>query len=531
MTNSNLKYFDKSWIKEDKRVLETDIVVYGGTAAGLMAAIEAKRQGLKVLLCHPGIFLGGLTTGGLGFTDFGNRHIIGGLAGEFYQKVGKAYGTERCYGFEPKVASQIFQNWLDEEKIEVLKKQFLAEVVLEDKKISSVSFLGGLRIKAKGYIDTTYEGDLMAKAGVSFTVGREGNQVYGETHNGAQLHPSHQFLRPVDPYVVPGKQESGLLPGISASVVTQGEGDDFVQAYNFRVCMTDDPNLRVAFPKPDNYQASDYELLHRYLIGMPGWRREDPQVESNDRFFNKFDRLHVKSKTDTNNHGPVSTDFIGGSWNWPKASYEERELIFQQHVTYQQGYHYYMSTDPSVPKDIQQQYQKWGLAKDEFLETGHWSHSLYIREARRMVSDLVITEDVCEGKTKHSQIVGMGAYQMDSHHVRRVVVNGSVRNEGDVQKPIPAPYGIPFQAIVPKRSECENLCVPVCLSASHIAFGSIRMEPVFMILAQSGMIALAIALKNKQPVQAIDTSAYEKALLSAGQVLKTDKTNNESGNP
>jgi hypothetical protein len=247
--------------------------------------------------------------------------------------------------------------------------------------------------------------------------------------------------------------------------------------------------------------------------------------------FNKFDRLHAKHKTDTNNHGPVSTDFIGGSWNWAEASYEEREVIFQKHVTWQQGYFYFMTNDSRVPSDMQEEYRKWGLAKDEFKETGHWSHSLYVREARRMIGEVVITEGVCEGRIQHEQIAAMGAYQMDSHHVRRVIVDGAVMNEGDVQKSIPAPYGIPMRALFPKESECTNLAVPVCLSASHIAYGSARMEPVFMMLAQSAVIATSLALAQGKPLQGVDGNQLEKLLLEAGQVLKTDQKNDHSGNP
>lgn len=531
MSNGFLQYYNPAWVVPDGRTLEADVLVYGGNAAGVVAAVELVRRGQKPVLCHPGRHLGGLTSGGLGYTDFGNKKVVGGLAREFYRALGPIYGLPECFSFEPGAAEKIFEHWVREQKIEVIRCAYLKDVTVVGKRISKVQFHGGLVMKAKSFIDTSYEGDLMAKAGVSFVVGRESNREFGETHNGSQIHPTHQFDRSVDPYVIPGKKESGLLPGIEAGPVEEGLGDKKVQAYNFRVCMTDDPGQKVPFPKPEGYNPADYELAARFLAGVKNWRREDPEARPNDRIFNKFDRLTAKHKTDTNNHGPVSTDFIGGSWNWAEGSYEAREVIFQNHVRWQQGLHYFMANDQRVPEDIRTEYSRWGLARDEFADTGHWPHQLYIREARRMRGAVVVSEAVCQGEKTHPDVAGMGAYQMDSHHVRRVVVDGCVKNEGDVQKRVPAPYGIPYLAMIPKEGECENLAVPVCLSATHIAYGSIRMEPVFMVMAQSAAIGVALALGKNQPLLAATGAPLQKALVEAGQVVATDARNDGGGNP
>lgn len=508
MVKSQLHYFHPSWISPSTEDHACDLCIYGGTAAGVIAAITAAGAGLRVCLAHPGLRLGGMTTGGLSHTDFGQQAAIGGLSREFYRRVGAKYGRAESWGFEPHIAQEVLDAWIASTPVVVRCGQFLEAVERRGSRIHELVFLGGMRVRARAFMDCTYEGDLMARAGVPYTVGREGNAAYGETMNGAQIHQTHQFDGEVSPWRVPGKPESGLLPGIEdAGPIEIGCGDRRVQAYNFRVCMTDDPGLRVPFPEPGDYDPGRYELAARWL-----------SITKAD-LFRKFDRI-TPGKTDTNNHGAVSTDLIGASSRWPEADYPEREAIFQEHVSWQKGLHFFMANDPRVPVPIRERYARFGLPKDEFPDTDHWPRELYVREARRMVGDVVITERHCRSEQPCREPVGLGSYQMDSHHCRRLVVGGFVKNEGDVQAPLERPYGIERAAIVPPESSCVNLVVPVCLSASHIAYGSVRMEPVFMLLAQSGALLAAEALEADQPVQAVPYGGLKARLLAAGQILE-----------
>lgn len=485
-----------------------DVCIYGGTAAGVVAAIQSARDGLRAVVLESSNHLGGMTAGGLGWTDFGNKATVGGLACEFYRRVGRHYNTDEQWCFEPSVAERILNAWIEETGTTVLRREYLAEVRMTNGRIESILLESGLIVRAKMFIDATYEGDLMARAGVRYTVGREGNSTYGETINGMQIHPKHQFDYTVDPYRIEGAPGSGLLPGIDPSDdYVRGAGDRRIQAYNFRMCLTNDPDNRRPFPRPANYDRHDYELLSRYLRG--GW----------NEIFAKFDRIPGR-KTDTNNHGAFSTDFIGQNHAWPEASYAAREKIFQAHVTYQQGLQWFLSHDEAVPPAIREAYVEWGLPWDEFIETDGWPHALYIREARRMAGDYVMTEHHCRGTTQVDDPVGLGAYGMDSHNCRRIVIDGRLWNEGDVQAAGFPPYGISWRAMVPRRAECTNLIVPVCLSASHIAYGSLRMEPVFMVLGQSAAIAASLTLKEKCAVQDLPYAALHEQLLNAGQALQ-----------
>jgi len=492
----------------DARTLNADLCIYGGVSGGVIAAIEASNRGLKVVLLEPGSHFGGMTAGGLGMTDVGNKNVVGGLSREFYKRIGKHYGVVEEWRFEPHVAENVYEDWIREcANIVALKREFLKSVSVADGKILALHTVSGLTVNARMFMDATYEGDLMAAAGVSFFVGRESNSVYGETVNGAQLHKEHQFENPVDPYVTPGVPASGLLPGIDDDSSYQpGAGDKRVQAYNFRMCLTKREDLRIPFPKPEAYDSAWYTLLKRYLA--TGW----------NEVFRKFDPIR-NGKTDTNNHGAVSTDFIGMNHNYPLAGYAERERIYQAHVTWQQGLMWCLANDPGVPAAIREPMSEWGLCRDEFQESGGWPHAMYVREGRRMVSDYVMTEHNCRGEIVVDDPIGMAAYGMDSHNCRRMVANGRVVNEGDVQAGNFLPYPVSYKSIVPKKSECANLLVPFCLSASHIGFGSIRMEPVVMVLAQSGAIAAAIALDEKVPVQDVCYKALRKELEAAGQVL------------
>ncbi|HEX2862410.1 MAG TPA: FAD-dependent oxidoreductase [Lacunisphaera sp.] len=487
--------------------IAVDLCVYGNSPAAITAAIRATRHGHSVALVINSAFLGGLTAGGLGNTDIGNKQAIGGMARDFYRRVGGHYGVAEEWRFEPKVAEKVFREILAEARVQPFMREYPVAVEKQGARLELVRFESGLEIAAKVFIDASYEGDLLALAGISHVVGREGNTEFHELLNGVQIRETHQFETAVDPYVEPGNPKSGLLPGVvSAPLAAIGSGDDKVQAYNFRMCLTQAPD-RLPFPRPEGYNPLDYELLARYL--RTGWNEA----------FRKFDAIRG-NKTDTNNHGAISTDFIGGSWEFPRGTWKEREEIFQRHVTWQQGLMWFMSHDPRVPATLQAQYRTWGLPVDEFTATGGWSHQLYIRESRRMRSDYVITEHDCRGFVRAEDPVGLGAYAMDSHNCQRIVINGLVRNEGDVQSAGFKPYPISYRAITPRRAEAENLLAPVCLSATHIAYGSIRMEPVFMILGESAASAAHLALSQHLAVQDVPYARLRELLAEARQVVK-----------
>jgi hypothetical protein len=505
---SDLHYYLPSTKDRHHEKLNVDVCIYGGTMAGVMAAIEISRKGGRAVIVENSNHLGGMTASGLGWTDFGNKATVGGLAREFYRRIGCHYGAEEQWCFEPSVSTRVINEWLAETGTPVFLREYLSSLKSLNGRIESIQLESGLVVKANVFIDATYEGDLLAHAGVRYRVGRESNALYHETVNGMQIHAKHQFDYAVDPYRVAGAPASGLLPGIeTASDYSLGSGDQRIQAYNFRMCLTNRPENRRPFPKPAGYDRSHYELLARYLRG--GWHE----------VFAKFDPI-PNGKTDTNNHGAVSTDFIGQNHGWPDGSYKERENIFQAHVTYQQGLQWFLANDESVPPALRAAYAEWGLPQDEFPETGGWPHALYIREARRMISDYVLTEHNCRGSTKAEDPVGLGAYGMDSHNCRRLLIDGRLWNEGDVQAAGFPPYGISWRSLIPRRGECDNLIVPVCVSASHIAYGSIRMEPVFMVLGQSAGIAAMLALRENCRVQDLPYAALREQLIQAGQVLE-----------
>ena len=510
-----------------------DVVIYGGTSAAVAAAVQVKRMGKTVIIVGPDKHLGGLTAGGLGWTDSGRKEAIGGISCEFYQRIKKHYDKaeawiyqkpkeysryrpkdDAMWVFEPHVAEQIFEELVAEYKIPVYRDQWLNRkdgVKKDGPRTVSITMLSGETYRGRIFIDATYEGDLMASAGVSYHVGREGNEVYGETLNGVQTRNAtkHQFEKPVDPYIKPGEPASGLLPRIHAGGPgEEGHGDRRVQAYNYRMCLTKVPENRIAFPKPDNYDPMQYELLARYLD--KGWRA----------IFAKFDPA-PNAKTDTNNHGAFSTDDIGMHYDYPEGSYERRREILKEHEDYQKGLMWFLAYDPRVPADVREKMSQWGLAKDEFTDTGHWPHQIYVRESRRMISDFVTTELHLRRIKPTPKPIGMGSYNMDSHNVQRYVdENGHARNEGDIQINPGGPYPISYGAVVPKASECTNLLVPVCVSSSHIAYGSIRMEPVFMILGQSAATAAVFAIEDDINVQDVDYLKLRARLLADGQVLE-----------
>jgi hypothetical protein len=522
-----------------------DIVIYGGTSAAVVAAVQAKKMGKSVLIACPDKHLGGLSSGGLGFTDTGNKAVIGGLSRDFYHRVWKHYdradawkwqkqseygnkgqGTPAIDGaqrtmwiFEPHIAEQVFEDFVKEFAIPVHRDEWLNRgaggVTKVGARIAAIETLRGNRYSGKMFLDATYEGDLLAAAGIAYHVGREAKSVYDEQYNGVQtgiLHHRHHFgvlKEKISPYVVPGNPASGILPRVSKDPPGEyGAGDKRLQAYCYRMCLTDHPDNRIPFPKPDGYDPAQYELLVR--IFNAGWRET----------FEKFDPI-PNHKTDTNNHGPFSTDNIGFNYDYPEASYERRREILAEHERYQKGWLYFIANDPRVPKEVQDAMRRWGLAKDEFTDNGNWPHQIYVREARRMIGSYVMTENELQKKRPTPDSVGMGSYTIDSHNVQRYITpEGYVQNEGDIGVPTGGPYQIAYGSLVPKRGQCDNLLVPVCVSSSHIAFGSIRMEPVFMILGQSAATAASMAIDAKQPVQDVPYERLRERLLADGQVLE-----------
>ncbi|GAA3407584.1 FAD-dependent oxidoreductase [Paenibacillus hodogayensis] len=513
---SSLTYYKPAQKQAFPETVKADLCIYGGTSAGIAAAVQASRMGLKVVIVEFGSHLGGLTTGGLGATDIGHKGAIGGIAREFYLALGKHYGTTEGDGtqwtFEPSVAKAIFMEWLEREQIQVYMEQHLDKVIKRNGNIAEIAMENGNTFAASMFIDATYEGDLMAQAGVSYHVGRESNNTYKEVLNGIHFGDrEHDFKIWVDPYTIEGKPDSGLLAGVSdAPLGRQGQGDSSVQAYNFRICLTNVEANQIPFPEPPGYCPDDFTLLARYIQGGI-W----------DALL-----LHIampNGKSDLNNKGAVSTDFIGQNYRWPEGSYAEREHIFQAHVRNNVGMLYFLGNDERVPRAVREEVRKWGLPADEFTETGHWTPQLYIREARRMIAETVMTEHHCRRLRTVDDSIGLAAYTMDSHNCRRVVLDGRCINEGNVEVPAAAPYPISYRAIVPKGEQCSNLLVPVCLSASHIAFGSIRMEPVFMILGQSAATAAALALQDGRSVQEVDYAKLRQKLLEDNQFLDWPK--------
>ena len=519
-----------------------DVIIYGGTASAVMAAVQVKKMGKTVIIVSPDMHLGGLSSGGLGFTDTGNKEVIGGLSKEFYQRLFKHYDSDKAwiwqkkaeFGnkgqstvaldgatksmwiFEPHVAENTFEQYISENKITVYRNEWLDRSAngTEKKLDAIVSFktLSGNSYKAKMFIDATYEGDLMAAAGINYHVGREANSLYGEKWNGVQaevFQHGHYFKHKVSPYKIEGDPKSGLLPEISSEPIAEnGTGDKKIQAYCFRMCLSNHPENRISFAKPENYDPQRYELINR--VFAKAWRET----------FDKFD-LIPNRKTDTNNHGPFSTDYIGKNYDYPEASYERRKEIIKDHELYQKGLMYFLQNDPKIPADVQSKMKEWGLPKDEFKDNGGWPHQLYIREARRMIGEYVMTEADALGKTKVPHSIGMGSYSLDAHNAQRYVKSdGYVQNEGDIGVHPDKPYSIAYGSILPKEKECKNLLVSVCVSSSHIAYGSIRMEPVFMILGQSAGAAAVLSIENNVSPQKLPYEKLRNVLLNEKQRLE-----------
>lgn len=494
-----------------------DVCIYGGTSGGVIAAYTAKKMGKSVLLIEPGRHVGGLSSGGLGYTDIGNKYAVTGLGLDFYRRLGKYYGQFEAWIFEPHVAENVFLQYLQAAKVEVIYQHRITGAVKENGYIREVQLENiatkpakPVSIRAKVFIDCSYEGDLMARAGVSYIVGREPASKYNESYNGVQVQPpatpqrGNQIPDGVDPYKIPGDPSSGLLWGISdAPLPPIGSGNHHVQAYNFRICLTNDPANRIPLTRPEGYDSTKYELLPRYIARL---------TAPNDiREILKFD-LMPNHKTDINNGGGFSTDMIGMNWHYPDADYETRDKFYKELKAYNQGLLYFIGHDPRIPDSVRNFMLDWGYPKDEYQDNDHWSPQIYVREARRMIGEYVMTQDNCERKVVVEDGIGMAAYGMDSHNTQRLVINGMAKNEGDVQRGGAGPYPISYRALVPKETECKNLLVPVCLSASHIGYGSIRMEPVFMVLGQSAGIAAAFAVDANIPVQKVEVKRIQQLL-------------------
>jgi len=508
MRLEKLCYYNPRFIETTNRFIETDICIYGGNAAGIATAIQAARMGQRAVVLEPSGKLGGMTASGLSNTDSGQKHTVGGISREFYQRAGRHYGIDEEWKFEPHVAERVLSEMIDEAGVAVYYYQFLQSVCLANGYIESIELEGGLRVRARVFIDCSYEGDLMAQSGVSYTVGREDNIIYGEAYNGVQIAETHQFDFPVDPYCIPGDSLSGLLPGIDSSPLPPvGSGDRRLQAYNFRLCLSRDPANRIPFEKPEGYNELEYELGARYLAA--GF----------DRALCSARQAIRGNKVDSNNSGGLSSDFIGRNYEYPEGSYARREQIYQEHVTYHKGLMWFCRYDPRVPEVLREEIAQWGLAADEFTSTGGWPHQLYVREARRMISGYIMTEHDCLSRRSADDPVGMASYTMDAHNARRFIRDGRVLNEGNVEIPV-EPFGISLRSILPLRSQCKNLVVPVCLAASHIAYGSIRMEPVFMILGQSAATVAVLAIEDKCSVQEVDYNELRTQLERDGQCLE-----------
>lgn len=525
----------------EKDSFNADIIVYGGTSSAVSTAVAASRLGKKVILVSPDVHLGGLSSSGLGFTDTGNKTVIGGIAREFYQLIYQHYQSAKSwnwqkqseYGnvgqgnpaidgenrtmwiFEPHAAEEAFEKLIKQSDIKVYRNEWLDRengVIKKEGNIISLKTLSGKTFTGKVFIDATYEGDLMASAGVKYSIGREANSVYGEKWNGIQkgvFHHRHYFQEKIDPYKIPGNPSSGLLPRISGETPGEnGIGDNKIQAYCFRLCMTRVAENKIPISRPEGYDSTQYELLGR--VAKAGWME----------YFEKYDPI-PNLKTDVNNHGPVGFDNIGMNWDYPDATYERRKEIMKEHELYQKGLLYFITTDKRIPPAIRAKMSEWGLAKDEFRDNGNWPYNIYVRESRRMSGEYVMTENDIFGKRTGPRPVGMGSYTMDSHNVQRFVTpEGFVQNEGDIGVSPDQPYQIDLGCILPKREYCNNLIVPVCVSCSHIAFGSIRMEPVFMILGQSAGTIASMAIDKGKSIYDISYDDIKSKLEASGQILK-----------
>ena len=498
-----------------------DVVVYGGTAGGVMAAVSAARQGLRTALVEPTAHVGGMVSSGLGRTDYGRKEVLGGYALEFYWRVGlhyrmERYGNEVAWLHEPHVAEDILRQLIRESGVSLFEHERLAEnggVRKRGAVLEALRMEDGTEFTARVFIDAGYEGDVMAQSGVRYTVGREAASQYGESLAGARERtPFHQFL--VD---IPARDANGrLLPEISGGAPeAPGSADRHVQSYNFRMCFSEVPENQVAFPRPAHYDPARYTLLAKLIAARTAAEHKVPPLAT----LLSIDRI-PNGKADINNNGAFSTDYIGASWTYPDATYAEREKIWQAHKDYTEGLFYFLAHDEQVPAALRSEMNGWGLCKDEFTDTGNWPRQLYIREARRMVGEYVMVQKDLQTDLTKPDPIGMGSYNSDSHNIQRLAdARGFVRNEGDMQVPV-KPYQIPYRILLPKRGQTSNLLVTAAFSASHVAYSSVRMEPQYMILGQAAGVAAKLAIGSSRAVQDIDTAELTRILKSEGAVME-----------
>jgi hypothetical protein len=493
-----------------------DVVVYGATASGVVAAVAAARDGMNVALVGTDQHLGGMVSGGLSSSDRGKDYVIGGMSREFFERVGKHYDEPIEWYFEPHVAEQVFHEMLDQTKVVQITNARLKEkggVVMRNGQITSIALTNGTVLRAAVFMDTSYEGDLMNEAGVKYTWGREPESAYNESIAGVRgrQRPDHHFNVPVSPWAAPGK----LLPEVqNLPRGAMGSGDRYVQAYGFRMCLTNVAGNMLPFPKPTGYDPYRYELLKRYIAALEKAEGHPPVMKE----LMIMSRLKG-GKFDINSFGGFSTDHLGANWDYPSGSYKRQAEIWQDHYNYDAGFFYFLANDASVPKSLHDEVNKYGLAKDEFLAEHGWPFQLYIREGRRMLGDYVMTQKDITTDVKKADSIGMGSYQSDSHHVRRIpTAEGYVENEGE-QYVVTVPYEIPYRVMVPKKSEARNLLVPVCFSASHVAYSTIRMEPQYMIMGQAAGVAAAIAVREKVAVADVPVTKLQEKLRETKAVL------------
>lgn len=539
-----------------------DLAVYGGTSGGVIAAVEAARHGKKVVLIEPTKRLGGMSSGGLGMTDNGSTATIGGLSREFYERVYQFYlkpenwkfqkradfvawlpkiwnvdgprmeEIKAAFLFEPRAAKAVFDDMVREAGVEVATGERLdlkKGVVKDGRKIVKIVMESGREFAGKVFIDASYEGDVMAKAGVSYIVGREPNSKYGETLNGSFPFTPAPFPK-VSPYVVPGDPASGLLPRVEPKPpAPKGSGDHRVQGYNFRLCLTDVPENRVPIEKPVRYNPLEYELLARYIASLdnvrpgPGKHAATALRGTHRDLAISFHRV-PNHKTDSNNGGSFGSNVYGLSYEWPDGDHAKRDQLFQLHKDYTLGLLWFLGNDERVPAAVRAEMRRWGLAKDEFAETGHFPHQVYVREARRMISDYVITEHDAKSGPRAGDGVALASYPLDSHSVTLYVDENGVlhRERGFIVSGV-TPFPISYRSLRPRPGECENLLVVSCLSASHAAYGSVRMEPVFMMVGHAAGAAASLAIERGVSVQNVPYDALREVLLKEKQILERPK--------
>lgn len=487
-----------------------DVVVYGGTASGVITAYTAAKEGLNVVLIERTGHVGGLTTSGIGNVDIGWATTVGGYTADFLRTVGAHYGTPHRMQIhlECKVAEQIMNQMLADTGVRTVFHTRLKEkggVEVKDGRIVSVTMEDGTVYSAPMFVDCSYEGDLMAQAGVSYLTGRESKDEFGESSAGVC---EYRHFRNYTPEELPAVRKIAAKYPLDIKFeekVAVGTADSKSQAYVYRLTVTDDPDNRVPFYKPEGYDPDRYfNVLYR--INRRGARRFGQILTLYPLPNKKYDLNHM--------------DLINGAWDYPEGSYALREAIDLYHRRYQEGYLYFLANDPQVPEELRKDVQRYGYAKDEYVDNGNWPYQLYIREGRRMRGEYIMRQqDAWENPTKEDA-VAIGSYFLDCHFVSSVVTkHGFHMEEGAFEYTPYRPYEIAYRSITPKKNECVNLLVPVCMSATHVICASLRMEPIYMMLGQVAGDAAAMAIKGGIPVQDIDVKALQKTLRAQKQII------------